>query len=293
MGIFLILSLLIVTATEIAALPAVVIFPAMYCFYADRVQLRWPMLIACAPLVLALVPAFSLGATVYAVILVSAGMMHFFLKRGSIGLSVAAPSLLIFIIIAASILSFSQSNGLQVGEVLNRWAADVTIQMGKVSQNALSSSELSEFREKIPVFQERIVELFPSIILTSVAVIMWLNLLIIKWRYRAMAVREWKCPDWVIAFFILAAVLTIVPQKYLQTIGLNLLIIVGQVYLFQGLAIVSVFMDERKWPSVLRWPIYILILIQIYIIVIVAGFGLFDTWFDFRKRIRTPKGDIQ
>jgi uncharacterized protein YybS (DUF2232 family) len=68
---------------------------------------------------------------------------------------------------------------------------------------------------------------------------------------------------------------------------------VGQVYFLQGLAIVSVFMDERKWPGMIRWPIYILILIQIYMMIIVAGFGLFDTWFDFRKRIRTPKGDIQ
>jgi uncharacterized protein YybS (DUF2232 family) len=88
-------------------------------------------------------------------------------------------------------------------------------------------------------------------------------------------------------------VLTLIQHKLLQTAGYNLLVIAGQVYFLQGLAILSVFMDERKWPGMIRGPIYILILIQIYMMIIVAGFGLFDTWFDFRKRIRTPKGDIQ
>jgi uncharacterized protein YybS (DUF2232 family) len=113
-----------------------------------------------------------------------------------------------------------------------------------------------------------------------------------QWRSKTIPLRDWKSPDWFIAFFILAGLLSLFQQKLLETIGLNLLIIVGQVYFFQGLAIISVFMHERQWPGLIRWPIYILILIQIYIMIIVAGFGLFDTWFNFRKRIRTPKGDI-
>jgi hypothetical protein len=76
-------------------------------------------------------------------------------------------------------------------------------------------------------------------------------------------------------------------------VGLNLLILVGQSYFFQGIAIVASFMTHNKWPGFLRWPLYIFILIQVYIMVIVAGIGLFDTWFDFRKMIRTPKGEDQ
>jgi len=291
-GIFLLFSFLIITATEVA-LPAAVIYPAMYCFFAERVPLRWPVLIACVPLVLSIIPAYSFGASLYAVILISALIMYFYLKRGSIGLAVAAPSLLIFIMVTASFVVMSYTSGLDVEKVLTRWAAEVISQMKKFSEGALSSSELFEFREKLPIFQERLVTLFPSIVITSAAIIMWINLLIIKWRYKAISIREWKSPDWVVAVFILAGLLTLFQEKYVQAIGLNLLVIVGQVYFFQGLAIISVFMDARKWPGIIRWPIYILILIQIYMMVIVAGFGLFDTWFDFRKRIRTPKGDMQ
>lgn len=292
MGAFLIYCVLIVTATEMA-LPAAVIFPAAYYLYADRVPYRWPVLLACAPLMLSLVPAFSFGAIIYATLLVSALMMQFFLKRGSIGLAVAAPSLLIFAFVAASIFSLSYNSGIHIEELLSRWAAQVVGEMKKVSENALSSSELFEFKQNLQTFQVMIVTLFPAIIISSFAVMMWLNLLIIARRFKTISVKEWKSPDWVVVFFILAGLFTLLEQKLLHTIGLNLLVIVAQVYFFQGLAIVSVFMDVRKWPGMIRWPIYILILIQIYMMIIVAGFGLFDTWFDFRKRIRTPKGDIQ
>jgi hypothetical protein len=292
MGAFLIFCVLIVTATELA-LPAAVIFPAAYYLYAERIPFRWPGLIACAPLVLSLVPAFSIGAMIYAVLLVSALMMHYFLKRGGIGLAVAAPSFLIFAFVGASLFSLSYGSGIHIEELLTRWAAQVVGEMKNVSEGAFSSSELLEFKKNLQTFQVMIVTLFPAIVISGFAAIMWINLLIITWKFKVISVREWKSPDWVVAFFIIGGLFTLLEQKILHAIGFNLLVIVGQVYFLQGLAIVSVFMDERKWPGMIRWPIYILILIQIYMMIIVAGFGLFDTWFDFRKRIRTPKGDIQ
>ena len=292
MGAFFIFCVLIVTATELA-LPAAMIFPAAYYMYAERIPYRWPGLLACAPLTLSLIPAFSFGAMIYAALLATALMMHYLLKRGDIGLAVAAPSILIFAFVAASIFSVSYNSGSTIEELLTKWAAQVTGEMMKVSESALSSSEQSEFKQNLQTFQVMIVALFPSIIISSLAVVMWINMLIITRKIKAIPVKEWKSPDWIVAFFILAGLFTLLEHKILQTIGLNLLVIVGQVYFFQGLAIVSVFMDERKWPGMIRWPIYILILIQIYMMIIVAGFGLFDTWFDFRKRIRTPKGDIQ
>jgi uncharacterized protein YybS (DUF2232 family) len=292
MGAFFIFCVLIVTATELA-LPAAMIFPAAYYMYAERIPYRWPGLLACAPLTLSLIPAFSFGAMIYAALLATALMMHYLLKRGDIGLAVAAPSILIFAFVAASIFSVSYNSGSTIEELLTKWAAQVTGEMMKVSESALSSSEQSEFKQNLQTFQVMIVALFPSIIISSLAVVMWINMFIITRKFKAIPVKEWKSPDWIVAFFILAGLFTLLEHKLLQTIGLNLLVIVGQVYFFQGLAIVSVFMDERKWPGMIRWPIYILILIQIYMMIIVAGFGLFDTWFDFRKRIRTPKGEIQ
>jgi len=292
MGAFFIFSVLIVTATELA-LPAAVIYPASYYLYAERIPYKWPVLPACAPLVLSVYSPYTFGATVYAVLLVSALIMRHFLKRGAIGLSVAAPTMMVFGFIAASIYSASYSSGVGIEQMLTTWSAGVTAEMTKISQGALSPAEMVEFRESIQRFQLLITRLFPAILISSLAVIMWGNLLVISRKFIAIQAREWKSPDWFVAVFIIASLLTIIHHSAMQTLGYNLLVIVGQVYFLQGLAIISVFMNEHKWPGLMRWPIYILILIQIYMMVIVAGFGLFDTWFDFRKRIRTPKGDIQ
>jgi len=292
MGAFFIFSVLIITAIELA-LPAAVIYPAIYYFYAERVPLKWPVIPVCAPLLLSIYPAFSFGAMIYSVLLATALIMYFFIKRSAFGLAVAIPSLIIFGFLSASIFYTSSTSGIGVEQLLSKWASDVTSEMINIGKGTLSSAELIEFRDSLQRFQVMTVKLFPSIIISSLAVIMWINLLIISTKFKLINIREWKSPDWFVVFFIIAGSLTLFQQTTLNVAGYNLLVLVGQVYFMQGLAIVSVFMDERKWPGLVRWPIYILILIQIYMMVIVAGFGLFDTWFDFRKRIRTPKGEIQ
>lgn len=272
-------------------MPAAVIYPAAYCLYAQRVPFRWPLAAACAPLLLAFIPAFTMGAFLYCVLLVSAMTMQLFLRRGRIGLAVGVPSAVIFGIVMASVLSIARENGAAVMDVIAGWSDGIVGESRRASENMLSGSELQEFQDMLAVMRERIVTLFPSIVLTGSAFILWLNVVLISFKNKGLSLREWKSPDWLIAGFILAGILSVLPIERLSDIGLNLLIVVGQVYFLQGLAIVAVFMGERAWPALLRWPIYILILIQIYMMVIVAGLGLFDAWFDFRKRIRTPKGD--
>jgi hypothetical protein len=289
-GFFLLYAVLIIVATELT-FPAAVMLPAVYSLYARQLHLRWALILACSPLFLALVPSFTMGAFLYCVLLVSAMAMHLFLMRGSLGLAVGGPAVLIFAFVMGSILAVAQENGFSVQEVIARWADTVVSESLRASSGMLSGLELREFQDMLSLLKGRIVKLFPSIVLTGSAILLWLNLLVISTRQKGMSLREWKSPDWLIGGFIIAGVLTVLPMDRLSDLGLNLLVIVGQIYFFQGLAIVSVFMGERGWPLLIRWPLYFFILIQIYMMVIVAGIGLFDAWFDFRKRIRTPKGD--
>jgi len=155
----------------------------------------------------------------------------------------------------------------------------------------LSQGDMMQFKMSRAAIEARIIKAFPSIMATSFAFVMWLNLLIISGMKKDIVLRAWKCPDWVVALFILACVFTLISADAVNTLGLNLLIVVTQVYFFQGLAIVASFMAEYNWAKMIRWAIYILILSQIYIMIIVSTLGLFDTWFNFRKRIRNTKGE--
>lgn len=291
-GVFMLYSLLIVTATEVL-MPAALLYPAAYWFYARREAFPRSAILACIPLGLAVVPAYAAGAVLYGVLLVVALSMRLFVGRGRPGLAVAVPAGLIFVLVMAGIFSVAHEHGVAVGAVVSGWADGVVSESIRASAGVFTGKELSDFKDMLALVRDRMVMLFPALVLTGAAFMLWLNLLIIAVRGRAAHLGEWRSPEVMIGLFILAGLLTILPMQGVSTVGLNLLVVVGQVYFFQGIAIVSVFMAERGWPLLVRWPLYILIVIQIYMMVIVAGLGLFDAWFDFRKRIRTPKGDIQ
>jgi uncharacterized protein YybS (DUF2232 family) len=77
-----------------------------------------------------------------------------------------------------------------------------------------------------------------------------------------------------------------VPVEEIVILGMNLLIVVCMIYLFQGLAIASFYFARKQTPRMFRFFFYGLIMIQQYMLVIVVALGLFDLWVDFRKRIR-------
>jgi hypothetical protein len=219
--------------------------------------------------------------------------MLIFIRKGNLGLAIALPSILLSCLFVLAVLSIAKHSAIGFQEVLSRWAGQILNEVQGMYQGFLSAEEMVSFKAGKPELQMRIVTLFPSIVLTSIVVVLWMNLLIIKSAFKNIILREWRSPDWFIAVFIVAGILTVSQHQASHVFGLNLLIITCQVYFFQGIAIVASLMDQNKWPGFIRWPLYIFILIQVYIMVIVAGIGLFDTWFDFRKRIRTPKGDEQ
>lgn len=98
---------------------------------------------------------------------------------------------------------------------------------------------------------------------------------------------EWVLPDQLVWLFIVSAGSFFLPDDVLRMIGLNVFIVMLAVYFFQGLAIVTHFLEGRSAPVFLWLIIFILALTQPIIMGVVAGLGLFDLWVDFRK-IRTP-----
>ena len=68
-----------------------------------------------------------------------------------------------------------------------------------------------------------------------------------------------------------------------RVISLNALIILGTIYFFQGIAIVSYLFEKKGFPRRLRIVLYSLIAIQQLFLLVVIGLGFFDMWLNFRK----------
>jgi len=121
----------------------------------------------------------------------------------------------------------------------------------------------------------------------------WVNLLAGRLLFRRTGLpfpdfgdlAAWKAPERLVWILIAAGGMVIVPLEGAAIVGMNLLILCGLIYLFQGLAIAAFFFRQKQVPAMFRWLFYALLLVQQYMLIIVIAFGLFDMWVDFRKRI--------
>jgi uncharacterized protein YybS (DUF2232 family) len=119
----------------------------------------------------------------------------------------------------------------------------------------------------------------------------WLNILIIKRLLLKKGIivksienlTQWRAPDHLIVGVITLSVLLFVPVDVLKILSANGLMILLFVYFFQGIAVVSFFFKKKSAPIAFRFFFYFLIAIQPLFMFLVIGFGLFDTWFNFRK----------
>lgn len=93
----------------------------------------------------------------------------------------------------------------------------------------------------------------------------------------------WICPDRFVWGGIVGGFLMVTRVPPLVTIGINAVILMGALYFFQGVAIVSFLFKKKKVPLGFRVMGYILIGLSQFLPIVVAALGLFDIWIDFRK----------
>lgn len=146
---------------------------------------------------------------------------------------------------------------------------------------------LAEFTDRL---ESIILKVFPSLVFVGVLSVALLNLLALKGLLKRRGIEEykaeptvWQSPEFVVWILISGGMLLLLRNEWAGALGLNLLIVTGAIYLFQGMAIVAFYFKKMEAPLFLRILGYSLILFQQMFTILVMGFGLFDLWFDFRR----------
>ncbi|WP_373498166.1 YybS family protein [Desulfococcus sp.] len=151
---------------------------------------------------------------------------------------------------------------------------------------------VSESLEAIHFF---LVRILPSLAVSSVLFITWTTLVMVKPVTRRYGLaypdfgrlNHWRAPEWLVWGVIGSGILLLFPHNGLRMVGVNGLIILMTVYFFNGIAIVSFFLEKKRLPLFLRIGIYMFIALQQIALFLVIGIGFFDIWFNFRK-LETP-----
>lgn len=101
----------------------------------------------------------------------------------------------------------------------------------------------------------------------------------------------WRLPESLVALVIVAGFCLLLPMQIIKDIGLNLLLLAGTLYFFQGLALLTSLLNRWSVPALLRALIFLLLLVQAYGIVLLAAAGLVDVWTNLRNPRPKPEDD--
>jgi uncharacterized protein YybS (DUF2232 family) len=159
------------------------------------------------------------------------------------------------------------------------------------SRTGISVQHIELLRENADQIASVLTGLFPSIVFVGSAFFVWLNILEGKWLFRKKGMwypdfgdlSLWKTLDKAVWLVVISGIFIMIPVMGFRILGLNIMIALSFIYMLQGLAIVSFFFNRKNVPVFLRVFGYFLIFAQQFLLVIVAGLGLIDTWADFRK----------
>lgn len=147
---------------------------------------------------------------------------------------------------------------------------------------------MDQFRQIVAVM----IRLLPGFALASTLFVAWLNLLLARrfcriHRLPLPAWQEWshwKSPDLLVWPVIACGFVLLLPSPFLlQILSLNILMVLGAIYLFQGLAVVVFYFQRWKLSPFFRGILYAVIFLQQIVTLGVVFLGLFDVWFDFRR----------
>jgi uncharacterized protein YybS (DUF2232 family) len=158
-------------------------------------------------------------------------------------------------------------------------------------QIGLSPDNLAALRERAPHLIEIVLRVLPALTFVGFGVIVLINVFFVRRRFPGGALtvyggdlREWRSPEPLVWCFIVSGFALFLPGwETVKIVALNLFLVIGAFYFFQGLAIVAYYFHHKKVPFFLRILVYLLIVFEQFITLLIVGLGLFDLWGDFRR----------
>lgn len=168
--------------------------------------------------------------------------------------------------------------------------------MALYGHGTMTTEDLAKMEEGISRASRLLVVILPGILASTNLLLQWWTLLVCRrfplaWggaKPGPERLDEWGMPYPWVWVTILGGGLLLLPVEILGAVGVNLLILMGSLHLLQGMAVISNLFRQRRVPPFLRVVVYVLAFLQQVLLVAIAAIGLFDLWFDFRKRWGSP-----
>lgn len=187
-------------------------------------------------------------------------------------------------------LIYSASSGINLHQLIS---AEITSSMTQAAtiyeKSGVTGEDLDLAKQSMKTASDLMLRLYPAFITVMLAVMAACNLALLKKTAVIFKIdlsvgefASYRNPDFLVGLLIVAGFSMLFSSPLIATPALNILLLVSVLYFVQGMAIVSALISRQSVSRLLRIVLYVLLLIQPYLVVFVAGIGLCDLWVDFR-----------
>lgn len=157
-------------------------------------------------------------------------------------------------------------------------------------------SALLDLKNQLPELVDYTVYLLPSFIMSSLTILFAINLVVAKRLFSPVFkglvkvdLSRFQVPFalvWLVIFLVAALLFNvkILDNRVLHFLVLNILVVVAEIYFFQGFAVLMWFLEKKQVYGLWRLTFYLsLILFLQPVVVLLSLLGFFENWLDVRK----------
>lgn len=91
--------------------------------------------------------------------------------------------------------------------------------------------------------------------------------------------RDFRLPDFFVWILIAGGFLILINDRYIKFFSINIILIFGMLYFFQGVQMISVLFDKIRIGGIFRSLIYVFLFTEPPVMAVLALLGLFSIWF--------------
>ncbi len=176
-----------------------------------------------------------------------------------------------------------------------QWGYELAMVRELYQEAGLDEESLRQLNLALEQFGRLVFRLAPGILASASLLVAWLNFLIVRRLGRRVAAGAslgdltlYRAPEKLVWPLIASAALMVIFSGWLFWLGANLILVLGVVYFFQGMAVVAYWLKKKNAPTLLKLAIYVLVAVEFFLAVLLAAVGLFDMWFNLRRLDKEP-----
>jgi hypothetical protein len=199
-------------------------------------------------------------------------------------------NLVVYLLAALAIFFISgrsvhQLHDLAVSEI----TASISQALAIYERAGIKGDELVAVKMAMTTAANLVIRIYPALATVILIVMSGCNLVLIKRFSLHLGIelkidefRDFRNPDLMIWFLIVAGFAILTDVSMVTTPALNILAVLGVLYFLQGMAVISSMIFRLNSSMVLKVALYLLLFAQPYVAALVAVIGIFDLWGDFR-----------